>query len=449
MNPLYCDVVPVVPSIQVARQIIRTSRPTAPNEDDCNIEYAFQPSKMATESSSLRDLRHVPRGKPKTKTLNHFVVHPRHENYVLKAKRRRSINVRMRPILVDLFFLLWCLQSLVPQTESFLPQHNRPSLQFFSIGSVQNLNIVAENQSTNSTQRHYPWPDEACNMDLHSFYTYNPKCHLDLDAWQKLCPKQLYRKNRFGFTRLLVNGNQCQPNPTTRSLDISRFWSLEDDPKQVASEIVRDCLQFDGQDLHLSNEAMERLLSTSLAESLQAYKEFCREHLLRLLPNHSTVRFKCRLVATLGPSGAKCPQYHIDHVPVRWIQTFFGPGVELVVGNEGVQWDVLLKREHDLDNNDSDAAQKLGISADMEEVISWTPVERNLQLVDDSVATVYRANVGEAVVMLGNQWNEFRDALESKDGTITAKVEPVVHKSPEISTTQGRVLLTQDVIVGS
>jgi hypothetical protein len=387
-------------------------------------------------------MHNVPTNNCESKGLDDFVDDIRHENNLVKI-RRRSIITWTRP---SLFILSSCLHNFVPRTESFLSQHDQMVRlsRKRSTDIVQNLNAM-ESPSTDPIC-HYPWPAEAFT-DLHSFYIYSPKCHLDLDSWQKLCPRPIER-NVFFLRHFLFNDRQSQPN-LTLSLDISRFWSLEDDPQQVASEMMRESLHFDGQGWHSFNETMEGLLSTSLAESLKAYKEFCRTHLLSFLPNHSDVRFKCRLVATSGPSGAKCPQYHIDHVPVRWIQTFFGPGVELIMGNEGVRWDALLNLDHELDNSSDDAAEKFGDTANIEQAISWTTVERNLQLVDANVATVYQAKEGEAVIMLGNQWNDVRDALEAREGTKTSKVKPVVHKSPELSTIQSRVLLTQDIIVSS
>jgi Protein of unknown function (DUF1826) len=380
-----------------------------------------------------------------SKKLDTIVVETRQEqNNVSKVKRKSTVT-RTKRCLADIFFLMWCLQNLVPKTESFLSQYDKIQMSTSlrcAKSIAKNLNTV-EVPLTNTTCL-YPWPPEAF-ADLHSFYLHHPNFHPDQDVWQKLCPRPIHR-NEFVLRPVLFNTRQNQPNPT-RSLDISRFWSLEDDPQLVASEVMRDCLHFEGRHQHSSNDTMERYLSTSLAESLQAYREFCCTHLLSFLLNHRRIRFKCRLVATLGPSGAKCPQYHVDHVPVRWIQTFVGPGVELVMGNKGVRWDVLLERDHELSHNNNYAVDKPDNSTTIEEVVSWTPRERNLQLVDSTVANVFCAKEGESVLMLGNQWNELRDVLESQEGIKTAKVEPVVHKSPEISTFQPRVLLTQDVIL--
>ncbi|KAL3923635.1 MAG: hypothetical protein SGILL_001546 [Bacillariaceae sp.] len=144
------------------------------------------------------------------------------------------------------------------------------------------------------------------------------------------------------------------------------------------------------------------------------------------------LRFKCRLVATTGTSGAKCPQFHIDHVPVRWIQSFVGPGVELVVGNKGVRWGAFSH----MDDDDGDE--------DEDEDVFWTPQQRNEQLVDGKAANIYSAQPGEAVLMLGSEWNQI--SAQASSATSSA-VDPVVHKSPELPESQSRVLLTQDIVI--
>jgi hypothetical protein len=210
----------------------------------------------------------------------------------------------------------------------------------------------------------------------------------------------------------------------------------DDDPHQVASDMVRECLHFhcgngcrgDYDNIDFLNDSMVK----SVAESLCAYRDFCVAHLPleeHLGKNRRRVSFKCRLVATLGTTGAKCPQFHIDHVPVRWIQTFVGPGVEIVVGNNGVRWDAFCRDDDTDEENENDA-------------ILWTPKERNKQLVDMNVANVYCAPPGEAVLILGNEWNQCVTQSSSK-----LIMQPVVHKSPEISQLQPRVLLTQDIII--
>lgn len=205
-------------------------------------------------------------------------------------------------------------------------------------------------------------------------------------------------------------------------MDVSIVWSPangDDDPRRVAGDLVTQCIDKnfgDGDGDTIS------ALKDSIVESLLVFSDFCQGH----LPTKKLrdVRFKCRLVATVGPSGAKCPQFHVDNVPVRWVQAFEGPGVEIVVGPKGVRWDAFQNDETDDEGN---------------EVISWTPQQRNEQLVDMTEANIYRAQPGEAVLLIGSEWNQVMEKSVS--------LPLAVHKSPEVSRSQPRVLLTQDIML--
>jgi hypothetical protein len=130
--------------------------------------------------------------------------------------------------------------------------------------------------------------------------------------------------------------------------------------------------------------------------------------------------FQARIVASLGRKGTKCPTFHIDHVPVRFLQAFYGPSVEYIANApESVRWDHV----NNLDDTSS--------------------VDRNRRIVrDDNMAMVQQPSAGQAILLLGNRWNEF--LASSSLGPIEY---PAVHKSPDIVWPwQGRVLLTLDVI---
>jgi len=125
-----------------------------------------------------------------------------------------------------------------------------------------------------------------------------------------------------------------------------------------------------------------------------------------LLPSYDT--FKARVVATRGPRGTKCPRWHVDHVPQRWIQALVGPGCDYVVGGDGIHWNAINGLEE--------------VSSD----------EANRELVDEEIADVRHAPQGQGVVLWG---------AENDNGRL-----PAVHKSPTCGPFQGRVLLTLDVV---
>lgn len=147
------------------------------------------------------------------------------------------------------------------------------------------------------------------------------------------------------------------------------------------------------------NEKIRQDLQPLLQESFSTFQSL-------LLPSFG--EFKARVVATRGPSGTKCPRWHVDHVPMRWIQALVGPGCDYVVGSDGIQWEAV----NGMDEIESD--------------------EANLELVNEEIADIRQAIEGQGVVLWGS---------ENDDGRF-----PAVHKSPTLGPFQGRVLLTLDVV---
>lgn len=146
------------------------------------------------------------------------------------------------------------------------------------------------------------------------------------------------------------------------------------------------------------NPQQQSSLQQQLQESFVTFQS--------LLPSYK--EFKARVVATRGPSGTKCPRFHLDHVPMRWVQALVGPGCDYVVGSDGISWEAINGMEE----------------------ISTT--RANFEIVNHVVADVRHTKEGQGVVLLG---------AENRDGKF-----PAVHKSPTLGPFQGRVLLTLDVV---
>lgn len=66
----------------------------------------------------------------------------------------------------------------------------------------------------------------------------------------------------------------------------------------------------------------QRQQQDEIANSLRLFEEFCWETFRPELIH----RFRARIVGTRGKQGTKCPKWHTDYVPVRWIQSLVGPG---------------------------------------------------------------------------------------------------------------------------
>lgn len=122
-----------------------------------------------------------------------------------------------------------------------------------------------------------------------------------------------------------------------------------------------------------------------------------------------TNEFKARIVATRGSVGTKCPRWHADHVPIRWIQSLVGPGCDYLVGERGVNRELLNGILDDISTQDA-----------------------NKRIVDSSLASIRQGQEGEAVVLVG------RDNSRG--------IPAAIHKSPTLLPWQGRVLLTIDVV---
>jgi len=212
-----------------------------------------------------------------------------------------------------------------------------------------------------------------------------------------------------------------RPWENPRGADVTVQWdaaAADDEYATVAQQLLRDARKND-----------DPILQSDLTASLQAFTAFCREHSDVLSSSSSTLssplRLKARLVATRGSPLTKCPQWHLDHVPVRWIQALTGPGCLWIANpDEAVCWD----RINALNDNDND-------DDDDDIVLDDTSNDRNQLLVDATRAVVEQAAPGEAVLLLGQEWPD-------------PSVRPAVHKSPEIQRPwQGRVLLTMDVVL--
>jgi hypothetical protein len=198
---------------------------------------------------------------------------------------------------------------------------------------------------------------------------------------------------------------QLVPNAfdTQHGVDVRACWRHDELPETVADRFLEK--------ISSANDFFKYRpqLRQQLAESIETFTTFCSDRV------RDADEFSGRIVSTRGPGGAKCPVWHLDHVPVRWIQTFYGPGVMYVDGDH-VAWE----KVNALDD-------------------TMSARERNRLLVNED-AKVNQVPEGGAVVLLGKQFNR-----HSKDPTVS--MAPSVHKSPEIvNPWQGRVLMTMDVV---
>jgi len=168
-------------------------------------------------------------------------------------------------------------------------------------------------------------------------------------------------------------------------------------------------------------QQQQQMMISSLAASLEAFMDFCDAHLLPV------AGYTARIVATRGSPSTKCPAWHQDHVPVRWIQSLVGPGCEWVELADKDSWDTAPEDAE---------SEKEEASAVMKESVD----ELNQRRIDPRTP-IHQELPGEAVLLVGRLWDQH--CRHAKNQNLTA----VVHRSPSgFLQWEGRVLLTMDVL---
>ena len=392
--------------------------------------------------------------------------------------RVRSNQRKQRPMNALSLILLWLLEDASSFSDScyrgiFL-RHRQANGHFrrpiLRSATIENA-VPTVTNNARSQCRPYPWSTDSANDDSafhpnQPYYVFRPSQPIHHEYWQELCPpspKSPPTIPSFFSSPLSFRRDSDDRASSLSSLDISLTWTPDEDPGDVARKIIQECL------CRISNDDKREIrdedkfvasLEASLVDSLRAYRDFCQTHVIRERSIDSKCdnsdcnscistrllnqKLKCRLVATRGYSGAKCPQYHIDNIPCRWIQSMVGPGVELVNisnvddvdGSGGViRWDAF-----------GNSPTRSGDEEDEDEedgIVSWSVEDRNQLLVDSSQADIYCSKQGEAILIPGSSWDEYSMSSSS------TSTKPVVHKSPgpeALRSDQCRLLFTQDII---
>lgn len=172
-----------------------------------------------------------------------------------------------------------------------------------------------------------------------------------------------------------------------------------------------------------------------LVQSMIAFQSFCQSHL-----DPKRLRgFRGKLAVLHGETATRCPSWHADNVPVRFLQTMCGPGTMYVDSTEyppekvqAVLQRIALRQSPPnwRKNNDHDVN-----SGDWKD-----------ELLKESGIEASQAKLGQGMMFVGYRWQEsLKGKHQSKD-----ILPPVVHRSPRnIPTDQPRVILTMDVEMAS
>jgi Protein of unknown function (DUF1826) len=263
-------------------------------------------------------------------------------------------------------------------------------------------------------------------------------------------------------------------------VDDSRGSTVSDEVSSAADGCMLKILASSSKIWHRTG-GLEHLatMRSELIDSMNLFTQFCLHHLQKReqgqqethnkhpqssLP--SSVTLSLRIVSSRGTAaGTKCPLWHVDHVPVRWIQALVGPGCEYVADSlHDVQWEnwrsfstPIRDNEHlHDDEEESDASE-------CDALLSVN--KRNEQLVRKG-ATIERCNVRgnryDAVLLPGLEQSAlFSCSVDSPDraGRLSDRPKtgnvspggpiPIVHRSPAMRVPwQGRVLLTMNIHLG-
>jgi len=230
------------------------------------------------------------------------------------------------------------------------------------------------------------------------------------------------------------------PAKQRRGSDVTVEWHRNDNLAQVAESMVQK----------LDAVRDQQVLVDHLTQCMQEYQDFCVQHLRVVAPSHSSSScccndhskeedgaeepttisgFRARVVATRGPSGTKCPKWHLDVVPCRWIHALVGPGCDYVDYSGD---DVNSQQQEEAEWNSIQVLLGSDDENDKERLISLLKESKTFE--------IRQAEEQEVALFVGKRWNECTKEQQPF-------VPAVLHKSPDISFWQGRVLLTMDCIV--
>ena len=207
-----------------------------------------------------------------------------------------------------------------------------------------------------------------------------------------------------------------------------------DDPAAGARRLLEECGVLSAPTLpHEEEAAAEAATVRHLTEVLSSFQAVAGPPADADVSRHREC--VARVVATIGPAGAKCPRWHADHVPVRLIMSVVGPGCEYIFESRDLRPNVVDRDAlNTLEEEDNAKANDVIVPP-----ASLAEAERRL----DTTDVVRRARDGEAVLLVGRAWEDGADNGDPRgEGE---SVRAAVHRSPRLAPGQERILLTVDI----
>ena len=215
-----------------------------------------------------------------------------------------------------------------------------------------------------------------------------PQLNPHLEAWSKLSSEVLNHPD--GAIRF-----EHEFNPKDSFLDVA---------EQMARDI-KSCFEDDDS----NNERSQDILS-----GIQTFDSFCKKHM-----DGKIKEYHLKVSVMHGRTATQCPFWHVDNVPVRYMQTFLGPGsmyIDPKIYYNGVHDRII--------NNDPPSG--------MAHLRNWKE-----HMVKASGIEPGQAKLGQAAMLVGFRWPDFARKLDLNR-------VPVIHRSP-LDVKDGRVLMVLDV----
>ena len=196
-------------------------------------------------------------------------------------------------------------------------------------------------------------------------------------------------------------------------------WGKQKDFAPVANSIacsIHSCFD-DDKEAHRARIA-------DIEDSMKTFMSFCEAN----LDAGRILGYEIKVSHLQGETATQCPAYHVDNVPVRWIETLHGPGrVYLDPDDHASQYGTGGLLRNMADNTPPEKFRKYPGLRWKEEIVKSLGIKPS------------QAGPGQPVLLVGRRWADgAKEKHRSREG--------VLHRSPSnVSNSQARILLVLDV----
>ena len=195
---------------------------------------------------------------------------------------------------------------------------------------------------------------------------------LNPEAWSNIANTGIdYRDHDQVEVRLQWKPHQTDIHDVARSaIEATNKW-FDDSKENGENEI----------------DGPQHLRETNLVSSMKTFIGICESHLTDI------EAYKLKLHVMRGATATRCPMFHADNIPARWIQAMVGPGCEYLDENDARD-NPYLSEVHNPTRGYDTMTKEFGPR--------W-----KIGLVEKSGVTIQRAPTGQPLVIGGCRWTEF------------------------------------------